>query len=259
MPGIISLSSGSQGNATLIRNGDEAILIDCGLSFKKLKEKLSEAEIDPEMISGIFVTHEHADHVSGLRVTADGLGIPAYANQNTGAFLNRKNRAPEEFIFFENGHSVNHGSFLVEPFSIPHDGVDTVAFSVLCGSKKIIVATDFGYPSQLVRQKIKNSDILFIEANHDVKMLQECTKRPWKIKQRILSRHGHLSNESCFDLLSDGLHSSLSKLVLGHVSQDTNDYLMVEDLTAKYLSESGYSELPYYVARQDVVSPFFSV
>ena len=259
MIGLVSLSSGSSGNAVLIRNNDEAILIDCGISCKKLKEKLSETGIDEGMISGIFVTHEHSDHVSGLRVTADKLGIPAYSNQNTGAFLQRKKRAPENLIYFENGHSVNHGSFVVEPFSVPHDGVDTVAFSVICGTKKITVATDFGYPAQIVRQKIKESDILFLEANHDVKMLQECTKRPWKIKQRILSRHGHLSNESCFELLTEGLHRNLNKLVLGHVSQDTNDYLLVEDLTKKHLEECGYSELSYFVARQDEVSPFFSV
>ena len=259
MVGLISLSSGSQGNAVLIKNNDEAILIDCGLSCKKLREKLAEAEVDESMLSAIFVTHEHSDHVSGLRVTADKLGIPAYSNQNTGAFLSRKNRAPKELIFFENGHSINHGSFLVEPFSVPHDGVDTVAFTVNCGSKRITVATDFGYPSQLVRQKIKESDILFLEANHDVKMLQECDKRPWKVKQRILSRHGHLSNESCFDLLSDALHQDLKQLVLGHVSQDTNDYALVEDLTAKYLEESGYSGLPFFVAKQEGISPFFSV
>lgn len=259
MIGIISLSSGSQGNATLIKNGDEAILIDCGLSCKKLREKLAEAEVDESMLSAIFVTHEHSDHVSGLRVTADKLGIPAYANQNTGAFLTRKNRAPKELIYFENGHPVNHGSFLVEPFSVPHDGVDTVAFSVMCGTKKITVATDFGYPSQMVRQKIQESDILLLEANHDVKMLQECDKRPWKIKQRILSRHGHLSNESCFDLLTSALHPGMNRLILGHVSKDTNDYALVEDLTAKYLEECGYSSLKYHVARQDDISPFFSV
>ena len=259
MVGLISLSSGSQGNAILIKNNDEAILIDCGLSCKKLREKLNEAEIDEEMISGIFVTHEHSDHVSGLRVTADKFGIPAYTNQNTGAFLSRKNRVPENLIYFENGHAISHGSFVVEPFSVPHDGVDTVAFTVYCGPKKITVATDFGYPSQMVSQKIKDSDILFLEANHDVKMLQECAKRPWKTKQRILSRHGHLSNESCFELVTEALHNDLSKLVLGHVSQDTNDYSMVEDLTAKHLSDCGYSELPFYVAKQHEVSPFFSL
>ena len=259
MNGLISLSSGSSGNAILIKNNDEAILIDCGLSFKKLKEKMAEAEIDPGVITGVFVTHEHSDHVSGLRVAADKLGIPAYTNQNTGAFLQRKNRAPENLIYFENGSTISHGNFVVEPFSVPHDGVDTVAFSVSYGSKKITVATDFGYPSQMVRQKIKNSDLLFLEANHDVKMLQECTKRPWKIKQSILSRHGHLSNESCFDLLTDGLHHGLSNLILGHVSQDTNDYMMVDDLARKHLEECGYSNLPLFVARQDEISPFFQI
>lgn len=259
MVGLISLSSGSQGNAVLIKNNDEAILIDCGLSCKKLREKLNEAEIDESMLSAIFVTHEHSDHVSGLRVTADKLGIPAYSNQNTGAFLTRKNRAPKELIHFENGHPISHGSFVVEPFSVPHDGVDTVAFSVSCSSKKITVATDFGYASQMVKQRIKESDILFIEANHDVKMLQECDKRPWKIKQRILSRHGHLSNDACFELLSEGLHKDLTQLVLGHVSKDTNDYSLVSDLTSKYLSESGFENLPFYVAQQDEISPFFSV
>jgi len=90
-------------------------------------------------------------------------------------------------------------------------------------------------------------------------MLQECDKRPWKIKQRILSRHGHLSNESCFELLTEGLHNKLSNLILGHVSKDTNDYSMVEDLAAKHLEECGYGNLPHFVAKQDTVSPFFAL
>jgi phosphoribosyl 1,2-cyclic phosphodiesterase len=258
MTELLTLSSGSKGNCTLIKNGEELILIDCGLSFKKLKEKLKEAQLCEDMITGVFITHEHGDHVAGLRVTADKLGIPAYVNQNTGAFLRRKKRAPEQVIFFENGGSIAHGSFVVEPFSIPHDGVDTVAFNVYCGSKKISVATDFGYPSQMVKQKLKNCDILLLESNYDQKMLMSSEKRPWKVKQRVLSRHGHLSNEDTMEVLTDVIHGGMKQLILGHVSQDTNDYSLVKDLATKHLEECGLSSIPLHVATQDDISSFFT-
>jgi phosphoribosyl 1,2-cyclic phosphodiesterase len=259
MIGLSSLSSGSKGNCTVIRNGDDLILIDCGLSFKKLKEKLSEVDLHEDMIRAIFVTHEHTDHVSGLRVTSNKMDIPVFCNQNTGAFLQRKGRAPENLIYFENGSKVSHETFLVEPFSIPHDGVDTVAYNIYINDVKISVATDFGFASQSVKQHLKNSDILLLESNHDVKMLQECTKRPWKIKQRILSRHGHLSNEACHEMLGDVLHPGMKKLILGHVSLDTNDYGLVKDLAQKHLELCGFSDLGMHIAQQNEVSPFFGV
>lgn len=259
MIGMASLSSGSKGNCTLIRNNDELILIDCGISFKKLKEKLLELDLHEEMISAIFVTHEHVDHVSGLRVTSNKLNIPVYCNQNTGMFLRRKERAPEDMSFFENGSTVNVNQFSVEPFSVPHDGVDTVAYNVFINNIKISVATDFGFASQAVKQQLKGCDLLLLESNHDVKMLQECAKRPWKIKQRILSRHGHLNNEACHEILTDVLHDGLKQLILGHVSQDTNDYSLVRDLAQKHLEHCGYADLGMHVAMQDKVTPFFSV
>ncbi|NQZ57624.1 MAG: MBL fold metallo-hydrolase [Lentisphaeraceae bacterium] len=259
MISLASLSSGSAGNSTIIQFNDELILIDCGLSFKRLKERMAVLELDPANLSGIFITHEHSDHISGARVAADKLGIPVYSNQNTGAVMIRKKRAAAEMIYFENGSEIQHGNFRVEPFSIPHDGVDTVAYNIFCGDKKISVATDFGYPSQMVKQKLKDSDILLLECNHDVKMLQECSKRPWKTKQRILSRHGHLSNEASMEVLTDVLHSGLSQLILGHVSRDTNDYGLVEDIAAKHLEECGFGHLPMHVAQQDSVSPLYTL
>ncbi len=256
---MISLSSGSKGNCTVVKHGDELILIDCGLSFKKLKEKLKAADLSEDMITAIFVTHEHGDHVSGVRVSADKLGIPVYSNRNTGVFLERKKRAPQNLIYFENGGQISQGAFIVEPFSVPHDGVDTVAYNVFCGGKKISIATDFGYPSQMVKQKLKDCDALLLECNHDVKMLTNCDKRPWKTKQRILSRHGHLSNESSMELLTDVLHKDLKQLILGHVSQDTNDYSMVNDLAQQHLEECGMAEIPLCVATQDDISQFFTV
>ena len=259
MIGMASLSSGSKGNCTIIRHNDELILIDCGLSFKRLRERLSDLDLHEEMIKAVFVTHEHVDHVSGLRVTANKLNVPVYTNQNTGMFLKRKDRAPEDISFFENGSKVNVNGFLVEPFSVPHDGVDTVAYNVFINNIKISVATDFGFSSQSVKQHLKDCDLLLLESNHDVKMLKECTKRPWKIKQRILSKHGHLSNEMCHDILADVLHPGLKQLILGHVSQDTNDYLLVKDLAQKHLELCGYQNLGMHVALQDEVTPFFNV
>jgi phosphoribosyl 1,2-cyclic phosphodiesterase len=259
MIGMASLSSGSKGNCTILRNGDEIILIDCGISFKRLKEKLHELELSEEMVTGIFITHEHADHISGVKAVSNKLNLPVYCNQNTGSFLRHKGREPENMLFFENGSKISHKSFMVEPFSIPHDGVDTVAYNVFINNMKISVATDFGFPSQAVKQNLMNADIILLESNYDVKMLQNCDKRPWRIKQRILSRHGHLSNESCLEILGDVLHANLKQLILGHVSQDTNDYALVEDLTKKYLSEHGYGNLPMIVARQEVSTAFISL
>jgi phosphoribosyl 1,2-cyclic phosphodiesterase len=258
MIGLASLSSGSKGNSTLLRHGDEAILIDCGLSFKKLKERLAQLDLKETMISAIFVTHEHSDHISGVRVAADKLGIPVYCNHNTGAAMRRKKRAPQELVFFENGGRIEHGAFIVEPFSVPHDGVDTVAYNVYCGERKLSVATDFGFACQAVTQKLKNSDIVLLESNHDVQMLQDAN-RPWPLKQRILGRHGHLSNESAMEILEAILHRDLKQVILAHVSEDANDYGLVADLAQQRLEQCGYGQLPMHVARQHEASAFFAL
>ena len=254
MIGLTSLASGSKGNATLIHTLDSAILIDCGISRKKLLNKLDELEISKDIIKAIFVTHEHSDHISGLRVTSDSWNIPVYCNTETGMVLRSKGRAPETMHFFQNGSTIDTAGFTIEPFSIPHDGVNTVAYLVYRDGVKIGVATDFGFPSLTVQQKLKDCHAMLLECNHDVEMLQQCPKRPWKLKQRILSKHGHLSNDHCLEMISNIHSDKLHSLILGHVSQDTNDYGLVKDIGQEHLEKIGRQDINMLVADQEKIT-----
>ena len=255
MLGICSLASGSKGNATLIQSDNQAVLIDCGISCKKLMGKFDELEFDPQKLNAIFVTHEHGDHISGIRVTAKKLGIPVYANVMTNQILKSKNKAAEQMTVFDNGAMIPVGDLVVEPFSVPHDGVDTVAYIVYKDDKKVAVATDFGFPSQTVKQKLQNCDAMILESNYDQQMLME-SDRPWSLKQRIMGRHGHLSNEQCLEMMDSVVHSKMKHLVLGHVSMHANDYGLVHELAQEKMRQMGLDkEVALSVGHQDNITP----
>ena len=255
MLGITSLASGSAGNATLIEAENEAIIIDCGLSFKKLREKFSEINFDIDKLKAIFVTHEHGDHVAGIKTAGNSLKIPVYANMMTSNVIRAKNKAPEQFTIFENGCQIPVGSMIVEPFSVPHDGVDSVAYCIFNGEKKVAVATDFGFPSQMVKMKLQNCDALILEANYDEEMIKN-VNRPWRTIQRIMGRHGHLSNDQSLEMLESVAKSEkLHTVIMGHVSRDSNTYELVEEICHKKLSEIDRTDITLKVARQDNITP----
>lgn len=239
---LTSLASGSSGNATLIESEQSAVLLDCGISRKKLLQRLEEREIDFEKIEAVVVTHEHGDHISGLRPVCSKVKLPVYCNANTGAILARRKKLELNYHLFDNGSRFSVGDIEIEGFSVPHDGVDTCAYSFYHGQGNITVVTDLGSLTPLVKARAAAADVLFLEANHDLDQLMNCG-RPWRTIQRIMGPHGHLNNEQAAELLRETLPlGRLKNLMLGHVSRDANDYGQVKDLMQQLLDEAGLLE-----------------
>ncbi|MDN4081389.1 MBL fold metallo-hydrolase [Paenibacillus polymyxa] len=217
------LSSGSTGNATVVRNEDTTLLIDAGLSAKRIDELLKERDLSGEELDGILVTHEHSDHVKGLGAMARKYNLPIYANEKTWfAISNAVGQiADDNRRILETGATREFESLRVESFGISHDAAEPVGYSFYDGTEKLSVATDLGYVSDKVKQAISDADVLVLEANHDVEMLR-MGRYPWNIKRRILSDIGHLSNEMAGAILSELLTGRTKRTYLAHLSRDHN-------------------------------------
>lgn len=246
---VTPLASGSKGNCTWIENDQAAYVVDCGLSCKALLKRTEDAGLNIAKLQGILVTHEHTDHSSGLRVTSNKLDIPVYCNANTAGVLRQKNRLGEKTVIFENGSTFFLNGIEITPFTIPHDAVDTVAYTLSYNNYKVAIATDFGFPSELMKAQLKACDSLVLECNYDQATLM-ATGRPWRLIQRIMSRHGHLSNEQSMDLLSHIMHDGLKELFIGHISEEANNYDLVQATVDKTLATLGRSDLKAQVLRR---------
>lgn len=211
------LTSGSKANCTFIESGDTRILIDCGLSARQTALRLGALGIDPNSLSAIVITHEHSDHIHGVPVMSRKFKLPVYANQDTARCI----KGAFALETFNNGEKFSIGELEISPFSIVHDAVDPVGFTVEGRGIKFSQATDLGRITPLVREALRDSHAIVLESNHDHEMLQNCDY-PWELKQRISSSHGHLSNDSASGLLSELMHSDLAHVVLGHLSENSN-------------------------------------
>ena len=189
------LGSGSGGNCAYLEAGDTRLLIDAGFSGRQLRERLASIQRTPETLHGILITHEHSDHIQGLGTLAARLGLPIYCNRFTReAIVETFPGARFEFRLFDTGASFDLGDVGVDTFTVPHDAQDPVGFLLRTHEGNIGFLTDLGHATKLVVERVRCANVLILEANHDVKLLQDDTRRPWSLKQRILSRHGHLSN-----------------------------------------------------------------
>jgi len=215
------LASGSSGNALLLRNGDCSVLVDAGLSARKLVSRLDACGVAPESLSGILLTHEHGDHTRGLKVLLAKHRIPVFANPLTAGHLKRSGIAAE-WNLFSSGATFRLGSFEILAFSVPHDAADPVGFVLRSNGTGFALLTDLGYATRHVVDSVRGVKALLIETNHDEALLQNDTKRPWAVKQRILSRHGHLSNAAAAALVADVATEALTHVLLGHLSRDCN-------------------------------------
>lgn len=217
------LASGSTGNAILVANDESKVLIDAGLSGKKIEELLAEREVAAAELDAIFVTHEHSDHIKGLGALARKHQLPIYANGATWEELDRHiGEIPEDKRYvMETGKSVEIRSMCVESYAISHDAAEPVGYCFHDGEEKLGLATDLGYMSSKVKEKLKDCDVLILESNHDVEMLR-MGRYPWNIKRRILSDIGHLSNEAAAEGLYEILSSRMRRVYLAHLSRDHN-------------------------------------
>ncbi len=214
---VAIISSGSKANCAYIEHDGEAILIDCGLTAKECRRRLDELKIDACKIKAILLTHEHSDHLRGVSVLSRQLSVPVFANLSTGKFVQNV-YALENFM---TGEDFQYKNFEIYPFSVVHDAVDPVGFSIIAGNSKYTQATDLGRVTNIVKQAAKDSDFLLLESNYDQQMLQDC-QYPWQLKQRISSAHGHLSNEDASLFLSELQAPNLKHVVLGHLSENSN-------------------------------------
>ena len=216
------LGSGSGGNAAVLEARGPRLLVDAGLSAKQLCQRLESLEIDPDSLDGILLSHEHSDHMRGLEVFLRKRRIPVYTNALTREVLAGRCGEKVEWRVFRRGEPFEISGVEVNSFAVPHDAVDPVGFVCASNGCQIGIATDFGHVTTLVREKLCGVRVLFVESNYDQGMLEEDTKRPWSIKQRISSRHGHLSNAQTAELITSLIEHGLETVVLGHLSRECN-------------------------------------
>src|ERR1700723_4594179 len=225
---VSMLASGSRGNSAVVASACTKILVDAGISCRETCKRLKTLGEDPHDLSAILITHEHSDHVYGLATLAKRLRIPVFMTGATHqawarAVRNASGEKPqlEKLERFESGHSFQVSDIAVRPFTIPHDAADPVGFTFRAEGIKVGIATDLGYMPPSVCDHLRGCDVLVVESNHDVEMLRS-GPYPWSVKQRVMSRVGHLSNEALPEFFSNDYDGGADYVVLAHLSEQNN-------------------------------------
>jgi phosphoribosyl 1,2-cyclic phosphodiesterase len=219
--GFCPLASGSSGNVIYLGSEKTKVLFDVGINFKNIKDRLSDIQVQIEEIDAVFITHEHVDHIKGLEVIAKKLDIPIFCNSDTAKAICQLMDVRPKFKIFSTGESFTFRDLEIHPFSIQHDTLDPVAYTVQTEGKKIGICTDLGFATKLVELHLKECDYLYLEANHEEEMVH-ASSRPMVYKQRVLSRQGHLSNRAAGELLVNIHHEGLQEVYLAHLSEECN-------------------------------------
>ena len=230
------LGSGSTGNSVVICTEKTKILVDAGLSAKETLRRLALVGVDFNELDGILITHEHSDHASGLRVLLKTVSCAVYMSGATqDAYLreraNKMNNEPQKRadvlknrnVEIESSKDFRIGDIDFEPFGVPHDAADNFGFVAKNSGVKIATVMDFGYFTTLIKEKLRDCNGIIIESNHCRDMLKTCPIYSWELKQRIMSRTGHLSNEDLSDWLTNEFDGSARNIILAHLSQQTNE------------------------------------
>lgn len=236
-----SFSSGSSGNSYLVKSGTTALLIDAGISGKKIVEGLNYSETLLEDVKGLLVTHEHGDHIKSLSAITKKLeNVVAYANEKTWSLIGDKVLEPKKGIF-KTGEKFIIGDISIKPFNISHDAIEPVGFSFYCEGSQISIVTDTGHITEEIYEEIIDADILVLESNHDVNMLKMC-RYPWSVKQRILGIEGHLSNEDAGFTLCRLIAEKSKKrqVLLAHLSKENNFPEMAFQTIKNLLQEADF-------------------
>lgn len=257
---VTILASGSSGNAALVRSQDTAVLVDAGLSAKQLCLRLEACGLTPDDLSGVLLTHEHGDHTSSLRVILSRHRLPVFCNPLTAHAL-REHRLEfhQDWRLFQTGSDFTIGDIAIKAFSVPHDAADPVGFRLTSRGASFGVLTDLGYASRLVFDTLRGVGGLLIETNYDEDLLHKDVRRPWSVKQRILSRHGHLSNAAAAKVLADLESDCLQTVILGHLSQDCNTPELAMQSARDHLGLAGRSGVAVHCAEPAALSPRFSI
>ena len=256
-----SVASGSCGNCHYVGCDSGSILIDAGLSGKRIENNLKSIGKDMKDISAIFITHEHGDHIKGAGILSRRYDIPVYANENTWMSMKDKmgKMSESNVRVFENGKGVDMGDFMVKPFKIHHDAADPVGYCICTGSKKISIATDTGHICEDMKKELKGSSLVILESNHDVEMLK-MGSYPYHLKRRILSGSGHLSNDDaalfCVELAKEGVEN----ILLAHLSRENNFPELAYQTAIGTLKMNGLDEsVNIRVLRRQEASPIHRI
>jgi phosphoribosyl 1,2-cyclic phosphodiesterase len=255
------LGSGSAGNSALVATDHCKILIDGGLSARQITVRLEQCGVNPEQLDGVLLTHEHGDHVCGLEVLCRKLDIPIYANSQTAEAIRYGCSLDQHrhWRIFRTGAEFKICDVMVQTFPVPHDAVDPVGFAFYAGSAGLGFITDLGYATKMIVERLRHVHTLVIETNHDEKLLQTDTHRPWPVKQRIQSRHGHLSNNAAATVVEELLPGKIERVVLGHLSRDCNTPDLALETVRAALKRVGKIDIEVFCASQGDVGPRFRI
>lgn len=259
----VSLSSGSKGNCIYIESDKCRFLIDIGISCATLEEKLRLINVDPNTISAILITHEHSDHCLGVGAFARKYKTKIYMHTDGYPYIIKKigKIAPEQIVCFTNTDFFI-GDTTIRSFQIPHDSNFCVGYVLSCGNKKVAVATDMGHYHNVIISNLKNVDLIYLEANHDEKMLLNNPKYSASLKNRILSPKGHLSNTNCGRLICELVGNGLKQVVLSHLSEENNTPSLAYNTVKNVLAQHGIIEGKHVcvdVATQYKIGTFFEI
>jgi phosphoribosyl 1,2-cyclic phosphodiesterase len=249
------LASGSSGNAALLATENTRILVDAGLSMRELRKRLASIGESLEEIDAILITHEHSDHVAGLPVLARSKDVRAAIYMTHLAAPAIDWGGPPRLEPFQAGASFRIGDIEVQSFGIPHDAIDPVGYCFEAQGVRVGVATDLGYVPESIKFHLRRTNLLLLEANHDLDMLK-VGPYPWSVKQRVMSRVGHLSNLHMSDYLMQDLASCTANLILGHLSEQNNHPAIVRMVAAEALEKRGL-ETRLSIAAQHTPSEVF--
>lgn len=263
---LVSIASGSSGNCIYVGSDNTHILVDAGISNKRIEQGLNEIGLKGSELHGIVITHEHSDHTKGLGVLARKHGVPIYGTRETLEEISGMKylgEYPKELLVpILPEVQFRIGDLEVNPFSIDHDAANPVAYRIQWGKKSVAVATDMGHFDQYIIDHLQGLDALLIESNHDVNML-ETGPYPYYLKRRILGDQGHLSNENAGRLLNSILHDNLKRVLLGHLSKENNyEKLAYETVKLEIdQSDSRYhaADFSIAVAKRDMISEIITV
>lgn len=251
---VCVLGSSSAGHCTLVASERTVVLVDAGLSGRETGKRLAEIGVTVESIAAICLTHEHGDHTSGLAALHRAGRVRLYANSGTAEGVAAKPGVTAlTWNIFSNGSPFPVGDLEIEPFSVPHDAYDPVGFVIRSGDLRVGVVTDMGMVTGLIRERLRPCNVLVIESNHDERMLKDAD-RPWHLKQRIIGRQGHLSNDHAAELVAEIGGPHLRMVFLAHLSSDCNRPEVALKAAVDALAKKGLTHVRVVVAPPDKVS-----
>jgi phosphoribosyl 1,2-cyclic phosphodiesterase len=251
---ICILASGSTGNAAFVCTGRTRLLVDAGLSRREIGKRLASIGESLDSIDAVLVTHEHGDHTCGLNSLSKAAErpLPIYLTNGTARYIEWEGCTPV-LESFQAGSRFSIGDFDIASFTIPHDAMDPVGYTLTAEGIKIAIATDLGYVTQNIPANLQDATVVLLEANHDLEMLR-VGPYPWSVKQRVMSRMGHLSNDVAGEFIRRHL-GCVHRLILGHISEHNNHPELVRNMGLKALNNTLFTEL--IVAEPGVQSPAF--